>query len=172
VPHVLQLDGGILKYFETTGMRRTGTALFRVRRARSAADASLQAGALMAGVLRRVLGVLLILTAVAIPLSREADRSVESLVARWAPAPSDFIEVKGQVVHVRDEGPRDDPEPVVLLHGTSSSLHTWEGWARPARAAPRDQLRPAGLRPHRPLGRASTSPTTTAATPTPASCST
>ena len=30
--------------------------------------------------------------------------------------------------HVRDEGPRDDPAPIVLLHGTSSSLHTWEGW--------------------------------------------
>lgn len=32
-------------------------------------------------------------------------------------------------VHVRDEGPRDDPVPVVLLHGTSASLHTWDGWA-------------------------------------------
>ena len=30
--------------------------------------------------------------------------------------------------HLRDEGPRDDPAPIVLLHGTSSSLHTWEGW--------------------------------------------
>jgi pimeloyl-ACP methyl ester carboxylesterase len=50
-------------------------------------------------------------------------------VARWAPAPSDFIEVRGQVVHFRDEGPRDDPLPLVLIHGTSASLHTWEGWA-------------------------------------------
>jgi pimeloyl-ACP methyl ester carboxylesterase len=32
-------------------------------------------------------------------------------------------------VHVRDEGPRNDPLPVVLLHGTSASLHTWDGWA-------------------------------------------
>ena len=88
----------------------------------------------MGDVLRRVLGVLLILTAIAIPLSREPDRSPESLVARWAPAPSDFIEVKGQVVHLRDEGPRDDPSPIVLLHGTSSSLHTWDGWAKNLRA--------------------------------------
>ena len=33
-------------------------------------------------------------------------------------------------VHVRDEGPRDDPVPIVLLHGTGASLHTWEGWTR------------------------------------------
>ena len=33
-------------------------------------------------------------------------------------------------VHVRDEGPREDPAPIVLLHGTGSSLHAWEGWAQ------------------------------------------
>ena len=79
--------------------------------------------------LLRALGALLILTALAVALSRAPDRSVESLVARWAPPPSDFLEVKGQVVHLRDEGPRGDPVPIVLLHGTSASLHTWEGWA-------------------------------------------
>ena len=31
-------------------------------------------------------------------------------------------------VHLRDEGRRDDPMPLVLLHGTSASLHTWDGW--------------------------------------------
>ncbi len=78
----------------------------------------------------RAVGVLLMLTALALSLSRAPDREVETLVARWAPAPSDFIEVKGQVVHLRDEGPRDDPEPVLLIHGTSASLHTWEGWVK------------------------------------------
>ena len=57
-----------------------------------------------------------------------------SLVARWAPPPSDFVEVKGQVVHLRDEGPRDDPLPVVLLHGTAASLHTWQGWVQALKA--------------------------------------
>jgi len=33
-------------------------------------------------------------------------------------------------VHLRDEGPRDDPVPIFLLHGTGASLHTWDGWAR------------------------------------------
>lgn len=80
------------------------------------------------GRLQRLFGILLILTVVALALSRAPDRSVESLVARWAPPPSEFVELKGMVVHVRDEGPRDDPLPVVLLHGTGASLHTWEGW--------------------------------------------
>lgn len=56
------------------------------------------------------------------------DRSVDSLRARWAPAPSRFLSLDGMEVHLRDEGPADDPVPLVLVHGTASSLHTWEGW--------------------------------------------
>ena len=82
------------------------------------------------GLVVRLVGVLLILTALVMTLSRAPDRPVQTLVARWAPPPSDFIEVKGQLVHLRDEGPRDDPLPIVLVHGTSASLHTWEGWVR------------------------------------------
>lgn len=84
----------------------------------------------MKSLLRKLLGLMLIFTALAVALSREPDRSVESLVARWAPPPSDFVDVKGQLVHLRDEGPRADPVPLVLLHGTSASLHTWEGWVK------------------------------------------
>jgi pimeloyl-ACP methyl ester carboxylesterase len=56
------------------------------------------------------------------------DRSVAQLAARWAPPPSTFIDVAGMSLHLRDEGPRDDPAPIILLHGTAASLHTWEGW--------------------------------------------
>ena len=65
------------------------------------------------------------------------DRSVESLSARWASAPSQFLEVGALRVHLRDEGPRDDPNPIVLLHGTSDSLHTWQGWTDDLRATRR-----------------------------------
>ena len=41
--------------------------------------------------------------------------------------------MKGQIVHLRDQGPRNDPLPIVLIHGTSASLHTWEGWVRALR---------------------------------------
>ena len=59
----------------------------------------------------------------------EPDRSLNSLRSRWAPPPSTFIQVAGVQVHMRDEGPVDDPTPIVLIHGTSASLHTWDGWA-------------------------------------------
>jgi len=65
------------------------------------------------------------------------DIPVEQLKVRWAPPPSQFITVQGLQVHLRDEGPRDDPMPIVLIHGTSASLHTWDGWA----AALRDKRR-------------------------------
>jgi pimeloyl-ACP methyl ester carboxylesterase len=65
-----------------------------------------------------------------IALTWAPDIPVDELKARWAQPPSTFIEVAGMQVHLRDEGPRTDPVPIVLLHGTSASLHTWEGWAR------------------------------------------
>jgi len=61
---------------------------------------------------------------------RVPDQPVSALQARWAPLPSTFVEVRGMQLHVRDEGPRDDPVPIVLLHGTGASLHTWEGWTQ------------------------------------------
>ena len=84
--------------------------------------------------LRRLVGVLVILSAMAIPLLREADRPVESLVARWAQPPSEFLDLDGQLVHYRDEGPKADAAPIVLLHGTSASLHTWDGWTQALRS--------------------------------------
>lgn len=79
----------------------------------------------------KLLGALLFLTAVLMWMSRAPDWPVEALVARWAPPPSNFIELDGQLVHLRDVGPRDnDREPLLLLHGTAASLHTWEEWAK------------------------------------------
>lgn len=71
---------------------------------------------------------LVLAVALTIALSWAPERDVEGLKARWAQAPSTFIALQGMQVHLRDEGPRDDPEPVVLIHGTSASLHTWDGW--------------------------------------------
>ena len=75
-----------------------------------------------------VLLVLLAVTA-AVAWYWAPDRQVAELKPRWALAPSQFVAIDGMLVHLRDQGPRDDPTPVVLLHGTSASLHTWEGWA-------------------------------------------
>jgi pimeloyl-ACP methyl ester carboxylesterase len=58
---------------------------------------------------------------------------VQALEARYAAPPSRWLVLGGMRVHLRDEGPRDDPVPVVLVHGTAASLHTWEGWAQALR---------------------------------------
>lgn len=80
------------------------------------------------GLLLKLLGLALLGAALMMAAFRAPERSLESLVARWAPPPSDFIELGDQLVHLRDEGPSDDPQPIVLIHGTAASLHTWEGW--------------------------------------------
>ena len=81
---------------------------------------------------------LLLLLAVVVASVWQPDRPVEALTAKWAPAPSQWIRVElpalegaaatGIRLHMRDEGPRDDAEPIVLVHGTGASLHTWDGW--------------------------------------------
>jgi pimeloyl-ACP methyl ester carboxylesterase len=76
------------------------------------------------------------------------DLPVEALVGRWAPSPSQFIRIDGVALHLRDEGPRDDSLPVVLVHGTSASLHTWDSWVdslRPTRRVIRFDLPGFGL---------------------------
>ena len=84
--------------------------------------------------LLRVLGVVLLACAIFVMAGILAtwapDRSVQQLSARWAPDPSQFLPVLGMQVHLRDEGPRGDPLPIVLLHGTSASLHTWDAWTQ------------------------------------------
>jgi pimeloyl-ACP methyl ester carboxylesterase len=76
-----------------------------------------------------LLALLVLAVCALIALTWAPDLPADALKARWARAPSQFIAIDGMQVHLRDEGPRDDPSPIVLLHGTSASLHTWEGWA-------------------------------------------
>jgi pimeloyl-ACP methyl ester carboxylesterase len=51
---------------------------------------------------------------------------VSELTPKYTNTESKFIEVDGMQVHYRVEG---NGPPLVLLHGTAASLHTWEGWA-------------------------------------------
>ena len=81
-----------------------------------------------------VFGAIVLLLVAGIAAVWAPDRSAEDLGTRWATPPSEFVLVDGMKVHLRDEGPRDDPNPIVLLHGTSSSLHTWDGWAQALQA--------------------------------------
>lgn len=73
--------------------------------------------------------VLLLATGGFIAWSWAPDIPVAELKARWGQPPSQFVDVEGLQVHLRDEGPRSDPLPIVLVHGTAASLYTWDGWA-------------------------------------------
>lgn len=56
-----------------------------------------------------------------------SDIPLKDLKAEYAPPPSKFMMMDGATIHYRDEG---TGYPVVLIHGMSSSLHTWEGWTK------------------------------------------
>lgn len=70
--------------------------------------------------------VLLVLTSLFYFLSTP-DISVEELKTLYANEHSKFIEVDGMQVHYRDEG---QGMPIVLIHGTAASLHTWDAWTK------------------------------------------
>ncbi|MEE9313499.1 MAG: alpha/beta hydrolase [Rhizobiaceae bacterium] len=72
--------------------------------------------------------VLALLAGYAVYRSLDLDVPLDSLLEVRAKPPSQFLEVEGQSVHYRDQGARDAPV-ILLLHGTSASLHTFEGWA-------------------------------------------
>jgi pimeloyl-ACP methyl ester carboxylesterase len=56
----------------------------------------------------------------------QPDIPVARLIEKYAVPPSQFVALKGMNVHYRDEGSVADTIPIVLLHGTSSSLLTWD----------------------------------------------
>jgi pimeloyl-ACP methyl ester carboxylesterase len=58
------------------------------------------------------------------------DIPAKELRAKYANAESEFVKLdNGLTVHLRDEGPKDAPA-IILLHGSNSSLHTWDEWTK------------------------------------------
>lgn len=57
------------------------------------------------------------------------DIPLNQLKTKYTNAASSFIAVNGMDVHYRDEGNMTDSVPIVLIHGTASSLHTFDAWA-------------------------------------------
>ena len=56
------------------------------------------------------------------------DIPLNELKAKYTNTESSFISVDGMDVHFRDEGNQTDSIPIVLIHGTASSLHTFDAW--------------------------------------------
>ncbi len=66
------------------------------------------------------------LMAIGVAASYTPDLDPATVEARWSGPSSRYEQIDGMRVHLRDEG---QGIPVLLIHGTSSSLHTWDGWA-------------------------------------------
>jgi len=76
---------------------------------------------------RRTLGIAVLAVAVIVASQVTGDIPLAQLKQRYATGASRFVDVSGLEVHYRDEGAGP---PLVLLHGTGASLHTWDGWTR------------------------------------------
>jgi len=62
-----------------------------------------------------------------IAVNIHCDIPVEKIKEKYAIPESRYMKLQGMQVHYADEG---KGFPLVLIHGTSSSLHTWDGWTR------------------------------------------
>lgn len=74
----------------------------------------------------RLVVCLLVIILLAGLLFGKKDLRAEQLVQKYGQPPSQFMNLMGMRVHYRDEGNRKDTVPLVLIHGTSSSLFTWD----------------------------------------------
>jgi len=77
----------------------------------------------------RLLVFLLVVVLLAGLFFGKKDLPAAMLEQKYGQAPSQFMDLMGMRVHYRDEGNRNDSVPLVLIHGTSSSLFTWDSTA-------------------------------------------
>jgi pimeloyl-ACP methyl ester carboxylesterase len=80
------------------------------------------------GGLLAIVGLVALLSAAGYFMLKRGDIAYETLAAKYESAASRYADLPGGVrMHYRDEG--DPNAPVLLLiHGFSASLHTWEPW--------------------------------------------
>ena len=73
-----------------------------------------------------VLGIIFSILLVFVGIVGESDLSLEEMKPKYANQESEFMPLMGMDVHFRDEGNPNDSIPVLLIHGMSSSLHTFD----------------------------------------------
>lgn len=79
----------------------------------------------------KVIAILVVLIiAVVIIIFGHRDIPLQKLKDKYSNLASAFISVDGMDVHYRDEGNRADSVPIVLMHGTGASLHTFDAWSQ------------------------------------------
>ena len=75
---------------------------------------------------KKILVAALIIIFAALSFLYKSDIRLEELKQQYTNEQSKFVTIEGINVHYRDEGNKTDSIPLVLIHGTSSSLHTWD----------------------------------------------
>lgn len=68
---------------------------------------------------------LIVIAVILFLLGYQADKPLDELKLKYANQSSRFMELDGMDVHYRIEG---SGKPLVLVHGTAASLHTWDAW--------------------------------------------
>lgn len=69
------------------------------------------------------------LSVITILLFGHKDIPLEELKTKYANNSSLFTSINNMNIHYRDEGSRSDSIPIILIHGTGSSLHTFDNWS-------------------------------------------
>lgn len=76
-------------------------------------------------VLKIIAGVFALLVFLLILLV-DPDKPLSELIPKYITEDSQFMPLMGMQLHYRDQGNKYDKVPLILLHGMSSSLHTWD----------------------------------------------
>ena len=76
-----------------------------------------------------VLAINLLLALIIVVVFAHKDIPLNELKLKYTNSDSSFIDINGTNVHYRDVGNSNDSIPIVLMHGTGSSLHTYDFWS-------------------------------------------
>ena len=80
-------------------------------------------------VFKIVLAINLLLVLIIVVVFGHKDIPLNKLKIKYTNSDSSFINIEGTNVHYRDEGSSSDSIPIVLIHGTGSSLHAYDIWS-------------------------------------------
>ena len=72
----------------------------------------------------------LLLTITLVIVFSQKDIPLNKLKEKYTNSYSSFIDISGTNVHYRDEGIYNDSIPIILIHGTGSSLHAYDIWSK------------------------------------------
>lgn len=73
----------------------------------------------------KTLGFVVIILIIGFVFLRNPDKSIGELKLKYTDGESEWVTINGMETHFKKEG---TGPPLVLIHGTGASLHTWDDW--------------------------------------------